>query len=188
VGDTVQVYILSIDNDRRRIALSLKRTQREPWSTVSERYHLGQIVEGTITQIASFGAFARIEDGIEGLIHISELDEGHVQHPRDVVNEGQTIPVRIIRIDPSRKRMGLSLRIQAEASANGTNEQSTLPEPAVNPTHLDTEANSLDGDAPDSEAPGPAGDAPDSEATPLAEHTSDPDNPEALPERKKSEV
>lgn len=115
VGQTVQVSILSIDNERRRIALSIKRTQSEPWSTVSERYQLGQIVEGTITQLAQFGAFARIEEGIEGLIHVSELgDSRHVQHPRDIVQEGDMIRARIIRIDPLRKRMGLSLRLNQE--------------------------------------------------------------------------
>ena len=110
VGDKVQVYILSIDNDRKRIALSLKRTQSEPWSTVQERYHIGQNVEGTITQLASFGAFARIEDGVEGLIHVSEMGDGRLQHPRDAVKEGDVVQARIIRIDPTRKRMGLSLR------------------------------------------------------------------------------
>lgn len=110
VGDQVQVYILSIDNDRKRIALSLKRTQSEPWSTVQERYQLGQSVQGTITQLASFGAFARIEDGVEGLIHVSEMGDGHLQHPRDAVKEGDVVQARIIRIDPARKRMGLSLR------------------------------------------------------------------------------
>jgi small subunit ribosomal protein S1 len=110
-GDKVKVYVLSIDNDRKRIALSIKRTLNEPWTTVGERYQLGQIVEGTITQLASFGAFARIEDGIEGLIHVSEMGDGHVQHPRDVVAEGDQIQARIIRIDPARRRMGLSLRL-----------------------------------------------------------------------------
>ncbi|MBC8075753.1 MAG: 30S ribosomal protein S1 [Chloroflexales bacterium] len=110
VGDQVQVYILSIDNDRKRIALSLKRTQSEPWSTVQERYELGQSVQGTITQLASFGAFARIEDGVEGLIHVSEMGDGRLQHPRDAVKEGDVVQARIIRIDPARKRMGLSLR------------------------------------------------------------------------------
>jgi small subunit ribosomal protein S1 len=109
-GDKVRVYVLSVDNDRKRIALSIKRTQSEPWSTVSERYHLGQVVEGTITQLASFGAFARIEDGVEGLIHVSEMGDGRVQHPRDVVQEGDVVQARIIRIDPARKRMGLSMR------------------------------------------------------------------------------
>lgn len=122
VGDRVRVYILSIDNDRKRIALSIKRTQGEPWANVGERYQLGQTVEGTITQLASFGAFARIEDGIEGLIHVSEIGDGRVQHPREVVQEGDVVQARIIRIDPARKRMGLSLRhtVEAETAAEST--------------------------------------------------------------------
>ncbi len=111
VGQEIQVAILRIDQERKRIALSVKRTQPEPWETVGTRYELGQIVEGTITQLAPFGAFACIEDGIEGLIHISELSEGHVQHPRDVVKEGETIHVRVIRIDPARRRIGLSCKL-----------------------------------------------------------------------------
>ncbi|HNP87755.1 MAG TPA: 30S ribosomal protein S1 [Kouleothrix sp.] len=119
-GDKVRVYILSVDNDRKRIALSIKRTQNEPWSTVNDRYQLGQIVEGTITQLASFGAFARIEDGVEGLIHVSEMGDGRIQHPRDVVQEGDVIKARIIRIDPARKRMGLSMRQPGEAGDSGS--------------------------------------------------------------------
>lgn len=111
VGQDVQVYILSIDEDRKRIALSIKRTNKEPWSTVIERYHLGQIVEGTITQVAPFGAFACIEDGVEGLIHVSEFGDGNTQNPRDVFKEGDVVQVRILRIDPTRKRMGLSLHV-----------------------------------------------------------------------------
>ncbi len=129
-GDKVQVYILSVDNERKRIALSIKRTQNEPWTTVNERYHLGQIVEGTITQLASFGAFARIEDGIEGLIHVSEMGDGHLQHPREVVQEGDQVQVRIIRIDPARKRMGLSMRQAAEAGAATNQETSEAAEEA----------------------------------------------------------
>lgn len=116
VGDRVQVYVLSIDNDRKRIALSLKRTQSEPWTTVQDRYHIGQVVEGTITQLASFGAFMRIEDGVEGLIHVSEMGDGQLQHPRDAVKEGDVVQARIIRIDPARKRMGLSLRAAEQDS------------------------------------------------------------------------
>lgn len=114
VGDKTPVYILSIDNERKRIALSIKRTQSEPWTRAGERYQLGQIVEGTITQLASFGAFARIEDGIEGLIHISEMGDERIQHPKELVAEGQVVQARIIRIDPARKRMGLSLRLNRE--------------------------------------------------------------------------
>ncbi len=109
-GDRVQVYVLSIDNERKRIALSLKRTQHEPWATVGERYHIGQMVEGVVTQLAPFGAFVRIEDGVEGLIHVSEMGDGRVQHPRDVLQEGDVVQARIIRIDPARKRIGLSMR------------------------------------------------------------------------------
>jgi small subunit ribosomal protein S1 len=121
-GDKVKVYVLSVDNDRKRIALSIKRTQNEPWTTVSDRYHLGQVVEGTITQLASFGAFARIEDGVEGLIHVSEMGDGRVQHPRDVVQEGDVVQARIIRIDPARKRIGLSMRQGGESGAGDQGE------------------------------------------------------------------
>lgn len=118
VGDKVQVYILSIDNERKRIALSIKRTQSEPWANVGAQYNLGQIVEGTITQLASFGAFARIEDGVEGLIHVSEMGDGQAQHARDVLKEGDRVTVRIIRIDPVRRRMGLSMRLEGEIPAS----------------------------------------------------------------------
>jgi small subunit ribosomal protein S1 len=117
-GDRVRVFVLSIDNDRKRIALSIKRTQNEPWTTVNDRYQLGQIVQGTITQLASFGAFARIEDGVEGLIHLSEMGDGHAQHPRDVVKEGDVIEVRLIRIDPQRRRMGLSMKLTDDGTTS----------------------------------------------------------------------
>lgn len=123
VGDKVKVAILNIDHERKRIALSIKRTQSEPWTRVAERYQLGQIVEGTITQLASFGAFARIEDGVEGLIHISEMGDERIQHPREVLSEGKVVQARIIRIDPARKRMGLSLRLHAEPTESSEKEE-----------------------------------------------------------------
>ncbi len=123
-GDKVRVYVLSVDNDRKRIALSIKRTQNEPWVTIGERYELGQVVEGTITQIASFGAFARIEDGVEGLIHVSEMGDGRLQHPKDLVKEGDVVQVRIIRIDPARKRMGLSMRLSDDGTAAAAEDES----------------------------------------------------------------
>ncbi len=129
-GDTVQVYVLSIDNDRKRIALSIKRTQEEPWETVGDRYQLGEVVQGTITQLASFGAFARLEDGVEGLIHVSEMGDDRVQHPRDVVQEGDQMQMRIIRIDPVRKRIGLSLRLSGEEQPGGEDVQSEADQEA----------------------------------------------------------
>ncbi len=110
VGDEVQVYVLHVDRERRRIALSLKRLQPEPWSQIDERYEIGQLVEGTVTKITNFGAFARLDGDVEGLIHISELSEQRIGHPREVVQEGQTLSLRVIRIDSARKRIGLSLR------------------------------------------------------------------------------
>src|SRR5690606_17005180 len=86
VGEEVDVYVLGINAEERKIALSIKRTQPEPWSWVATKYEVGQLVLGTVTQLANFGAFARIEDGIEGLIHVSELAEARVEHPRQVVH------------------------------------------------------------------------------------------------------
>jgi len=110
VGQEVDVYVLGINAAEKKIALSIKRTQAEPWSRVASSYEVGQLVRGTVTQLANFGAFARIEDGIEGLIHVSELADERIQHPKQVVQEGQELILRIIRIDPQRRRMGLSLR------------------------------------------------------------------------------
>jgi small subunit ribosomal protein S1 len=110
VGQEVDVHVLGINPQEKKIALSIKRTQAEPWSRVATNYEVGQLVRATVTQLANFGAFARIEDGIEGLIHVSELADERVTHPKQVVSEGQDLLLRIIRIDPQRRRMGLSLR------------------------------------------------------------------------------
>jgi small subunit ribosomal protein S1 len=110
VGDEVQVYVLSIDPQTKKIALSLKKAQPDPWTLVEERYKVGDVVEGTITKLAKFGAFARIDDGIEGLIHLSELADHPVEKPQDVVREGQQVKLRVIAINSQRRRLGLSLR------------------------------------------------------------------------------
>ncbi|MGI8586210.1 MAG: 30S ribosomal protein S1 [Chloroflexia bacterium] len=130
VGQTVQVYVINVDERDHKIGLSLKRTQPEPWTQVMEHYQLGQLVRGTITQLTDFGAFARLEDGIEGLIHVSELAEGRVTHPRNVVQEGWELILRVIRIDQQRRRMGLSLKRAMEAQEGDTMEpQGALPTP-----------------------------------------------------------
>ena len=111
VGDKVKVQILNVDRERRRIGLSLRRLQPQPWDVIHENYEVGQIVRGKITKLVNFGAFARLEtDGIEGLIHISELSDKRVTHPKEVVAEGQEHDLRIIRIDTDKRRMGLSLK------------------------------------------------------------------------------
>jgi small subunit ribosomal protein S1 len=111
VGDKVNVYILNVDRERKRIGLSLKRLESDPWDTIQSRYQIGQLVEGTITKLVKFGAFARIfDDDIEGLIHLSELSDARIAHPREVVQEGDVRTLRIIRIDADRRRIGLSLK------------------------------------------------------------------------------
>ena len=110
VGQEVEVYVLKMDRKRKRIGLSLRQLQPEPWTVVHENYAVGQLLEGTITNLTDFGAFARIGPGIEGLIHISELADHRVTHPREVVKPRETLTLRIIRIDPQRRRMALSLK------------------------------------------------------------------------------
>jgi small subunit ribosomal protein S1 len=113
-GDDVEAYVLEVNRDAGRIALSLKRMYPDPWETVDSRYRIGETVEGTITNVVEFGAFARIEEGLEGLIHVSELAEGHFLHPRNVVIEGQQIRARILSIDGQNRRLGLSLRMNTD--------------------------------------------------------------------------
>ena len=113
VGQKVEVQVLSVDQEKKKIALSIKRAEVDPWTTVESRYSVGQLVQGTITKIAPFGAFARIEDGVEGLIHISELTAG-VSDPKQALHEGEEVTVRILRIETERRRLGLSLRQAGE--------------------------------------------------------------------------
>lgn len=110
VGEEVEVYVLRLDHDRQRIGLSLKRLQPEPWALVEDKYELGQLVEGVVTNVVDFGAFAEIEEGVEGLIHVSEVTDAPITDPREVVKKGDLLLLRIIRIDTRRKRLGLSLK------------------------------------------------------------------------------
>ena len=109
-GQSVDVYVMNVDRGQRRIALSLKRLYPDPWITVPLRYHPNQMVEGLVTTVVDFGAFVRLEDGVEGLIHISELAEGNFLHPRNVVHENETVRVRVLNVDVVHRRLGLSLR------------------------------------------------------------------------------
>lgn len=115
VGQEVQVYVLDINYDERKIQLSLKHLQSDPWQGVSQRYTVGDFVWGEVTNVVNFGAFTRLEEGVEGLIHISELAEGTFLHPRNVVSEGQRVHVRVLAVDPTNRRIGLSLRQAFEA-------------------------------------------------------------------------
>ena len=109
-NEQVQVAVLSIDPDQGRVALSLKRLRPDPWATVEQRYQVGQIVQGTVTTVVNFGAFVCVEDGLEGLVHISELADATVLHPRNVLCEGEQVHARIVNIDGAGRRLALSLR------------------------------------------------------------------------------
>src|SRR5205085_9060032 len=105
IGATVEVKVLDIDRDRQRISLGLKQTQEDPWQRVVDTYHVGDELEGTVTKVVAFGAFVEIFQGVEGLVHISELAQQHVENPREVVIPGDEIRIKILEIDSERRRL-----------------------------------------------------------------------------------
>jgi small subunit ribosomal protein S1 len=110
IGDTVKVKVLDIDRDRQRISLGLKQTQEDPWQRIVDTYNVNDELEGKVTKVVTFGAFVEILDGVEGLVHISELAPHHVESPREVVHPGDEIRVRILEIDSERRRLSLSAK------------------------------------------------------------------------------
>ena len=115
IGEKVNVKVLDIDRDRQRISLGLKQTQADPWQSVIESYQVDDVVEGRVTKVVTFGAFVEIHSGVEGLVHISELAAHHVENPREVVNQGDVLAVRVIEIDADRRRLSLSLKRVADS-------------------------------------------------------------------------
>ncbi len=115
IGEKVDVKVLDIDRDRQRISLGLKQTQADPWQSVIESYQVNDVVEGRVTKVVTFGAFVEIHAGVEGLVHISELAAHHVENPREVVNQGDLLAVRVIEIDADRRRLSLSLKRVADS-------------------------------------------------------------------------
>ena len=110
VNQKVKVKVLDIDRDRQRISLGLKQTQEDPWQKIVAEHRVGDVVEGRVTKIVAFGAFVEIYEGIEGLVHISELANRHVERPDEVVSVGQQVQVKIIEIDSERRRLSLSIK------------------------------------------------------------------------------
>jgi small subunit ribosomal protein S1 len=125
IGDEVEAEVIDINHERGRISLSIRRLQPDPWQESVAKYKIGDVIAGTVTKLVNFGAFVRVEEGLEGLIHISELSNQRVAHPGDVVKEGDTLNLKIISLDSERHRLGLSLK-QAE-------ERSTVAAPAAPP-------------------------------------------------------
>ncbi|HET8594205.1 MAG TPA: 30S ribosomal protein S1, partial [Intrasporangium sp.] len=126
VGQEVTVEVLDVDMDRERVSLSLKATQEDPWQHFARTHAIGQVVPGKVTKLVPFGAFVRVEDGIEGLVHISELAERHVELPEQVVNVGDEIFVKVIDIDLERRRISLSLKQANDAALSMTEFDPTL--------------------------------------------------------------
>src|SRR6187397_1229534 len=110
IGQSVEVKVLDIDRDRQRISLGLKQTQSDPWQQVLESYSENDVVEGRVTKVVTFGAFVEILPGVEGLVHISELAQHHVENPREIVSQGDQVNVRILEVDAERRRLSLSLK------------------------------------------------------------------------------
>lgn len=116
VGQEVQVKVISVDHERKRIGLSIRQLQKDPWIKKVEGLREGQLIEGQITHLTKFGAFAKLDEDLEGLIHVSELSEQRINHPKEVVKEGDHVTLRVIKVDPERRRIGLSLRKVASAA------------------------------------------------------------------------
>ncbi len=114
LGDVIRVFVIKVEQDRSRVALSMKRLRPNPWETAEQRYHPGQVAEATITSIVPFGAFARLEEGLDGLIHVSEITSEPGMNPVEALVEGQVLRVRILHVDASKQRLGLSLYVESE--------------------------------------------------------------------------
>jgi small subunit ribosomal protein S1 len=195
IGDTVKVKVLDIDRDRQRISLGLKQTQEDPWRRIVDTYNVGDELEGRVTKVVTFGAFVEILDGVEGLVHISELAPHHVESPREIVHPGDEIRVRILEIDSDRRRLSLSakrvedqllpIRREADALQDADAEQAeadlgagadaleTAPPPEVEAAQPEAEA-----------APQPQADAapePEAEAAPQPEAEVAPPEAEVAP-------
>jgi small subunit ribosomal protein S1 len=147
IGDTVRVKVLDIDRDRQRISLGLKQTQEDPWQRVLNEYQEGDVVDGKVTKIVAFGAFVQILPGVEGLVHISELAQHHVESPAEVVRPGDELKVKILEVDEARRRLSLSVkRVEGqelptrEPSEDVVIEEAEPPEGVEAPPAPDTEA------------------------------------------------
>jgi small subunit ribosomal protein S1 len=177
IGQTVSVKVLDIDRERQRISLGLKQTQSDPWQQVLDQYSEGDVVEGKVTKVVTFGAFVEIMPGVEGLVHISELAQHHVENPREVVAQGDSVQAKIIEVDPERRRLSLSLKrvegdgptpaselgLSDEVFGSGPSELSETtgaepsPEPSVGPEEPPLEAEAPPEPEPEPEAePAPA--------------------------------
>jgi len=195
IGQTVEVKVLDIDRERQRISLGLKQTQSDPWQQVLSSYHENDVVEGRVTKVVTFGAFVEILPGVEGLVHISELAQHHVENPREVVAQGQPVNVKIIEVDGDRRRLSLSLkRVEdtdpVQPRADGAESVHTRPNLdlsedvfAEEPLEADSALEQAEEPLAEATAPAEVEAEPEAEAEPDAEADAQPEaEPEPEPE------
>jgi small subunit ribosomal protein S1 len=182
IGDTVKVKVLDIDRDRQRISLGLKQTQEDPWQRIVDTYNVGDELAGKVTKVVTFGAFVEILDGVEGLVHISELAPHHVESPREIVHPGDEIRVKILEIDSERRRLSLSAKRVEDQILPVSRPGEPQPEPAAagedapaEPAPQEPVAEAPSAEAPSAEAPAPEAAAPEVEAA--APETADAQEP-----------
>ncbi len=184
IGDTVRIKVLDIDRDRQRISLGLKQTQEDPWQRVISTHRPGDVLEGAVTKVVAFGAFVEILPGVEGLVHISELADHHVENPNEVVEPGTNLNVKILEIDEERRRLSLSIKRvegenmpmgdlgdQLEAAAEGSTDEGSDVAPAGPVPEDDSSSSQAAGEEPSS--------APPADATPEGSAESAAEEPEA---------
>jgi len=175
IGDTVRIKVLDIDRDRQRISLGLKQTQEDPWQRVISTHRPGDVLEGSVTKVVAFGAFVEILPGVEGLVHISELADHHVENPSEVVEPGATLNVKILEIDEERRRLSLSIkRVEGQNMPMGDlGEQLAAAEGSTEGADAATAGPVVEDDSSSSQA---AGEEPSS--TPPADEASEEEQPE----------
>lgn len=137
VGEEIEVYVLSLDREANRIALSRKRLLTDPWETASSQYHEGQLVEGTVTNVVDFGAFVALDDGLEGLLHLSEMGDGSLKEPHSYVKKGNRLSLRISHLEPEKRRVGFTQRWGTTEAAEGQDAVDSAA--AVEPTAAEAE-------------------------------------------------
>ena len=183
IGDTVQVKVLDIDRDRQRISLGLKQTQEDPWQRIVDTYSVGDELAGKVTKVVTFGAFVEILDGVEGLVHISELAPHHVESPREIVHPGDEIRVKILEIDSERRRLSLSAkrvedqilpvsRPEGAAETEGEAVVAEVAEDEVIPTEASEDEPTAEASSAESEATETA-----TEAAPVEESSAEEESP-----------
>jgi small subunit ribosomal protein S1 len=187
IGQDVEVKVLDIDRDRQRISLGLKQTQSDPWQQVVEAYDENDVVQGKVTKVVTFGAFVEIMPGVEGLVHISELAQHHVENPREVVSQGDVVNVKIIEVDADRRRLSLSLkRVDEGDDVQPRADGQPLETPA--PPQIDLSDEVFADESQGADAEGPSDTVLQGEEEPVAEVAPAADEPEAPAEEPVAEV